>query len=237
LEGSSAKFSAAPGQGREKPVDSRSQQPRRVQATFFTLLRPEAEHTRAPVLFRDGRLARAGRCAAFAPRPADLTRLQAAVLPVLRKAVGTFDNDSKARDVSAEWKLCKISPIRLGTLGPAVVVEWNPAKAQNASMINIYLPANGEYQLLLGSAGFGPALFPGTKLAPDLVFWVTGGVCHAVYSRHRYQNGHYVVEACNQEKKAKLATVASSPANSAISPPSPIPSPTSTRRHSPLASA
>jgi hypothetical protein len=50
--------------------------------------------------------------------PADLTRLRAAVLPDLRKAVGTFDNDSKARDVSAEWKLCKISPIHLGPSVP-----------------------------------------------------------------------------------------------------------------------
>jgi len=135
--------------------------------------------------------------------PADLARLRAAVLPDLRKAVGTFNNDSKTKDVSAEWKLCKITPIRLGTLGPAVVVEWNPAKAPNASMINIYLPANGEYHLLLGSAGFGPTLLPEKKPVPDLVFGGTGGVCHAVYSRYRYQNGHYAVDACNQEKESK----------------------------------
>jgi hypothetical protein len=79
--------------------------------------------------------------------PADLTRLRAAFLPDLRKAVGTFDKDSKARNVSAEWKLCRISPI------------WS-----------------------LGALG---------------------GLCHAVDSHYRYQNGHYVVDACNQEKEGK----------------------------------
>jgi hypothetical protein len=134
---------------------------------------------------------------------AQLASLRQAALPDLRKAVGTFNNDSGTRDVSAEWKLCKITPIRLGTLGLAVVVEWNPLKAPNASMINIYLPAHGGYQLLLGSAGFGPTVLHGNKPVPDLVFGGTGGVCHAVYSRYRYQGGRYAVDACNQEKEAK----------------------------------
>jgi hypothetical protein len=114
-----------------------------------------------------------------------------------------LNNDSANKDVSAEWKQCKITPIRLGTLGTAVVVEWNPFKAPNASLINIYLPGNGSYHLLLASAGYGPTILPGNKPVPDLVFGGTGGVCHAVYSRYRYQDGRYAVDACNQETEGK----------------------------------
>lgn len=134
---------------------------------------------------------------------AELDHLRVAVLPDLRKAVGTLNNDSVNKDGSAEWKQCKITPIRLGTLGPAVVVEWNPSKAPNASLINLYIPVNGAYHLLLGSAGFGPTILPGNKPVPDLVFGGTSGVCHAVYSRYRYQDGRYAVDACNQETEGK----------------------------------
>ena len=133
----------------------------------------------------------------------ELSSLRFAVTPDLSKAVATFENTPRTRDVSEEWKQCKFTPIHLGTLGPAVVVEWNPVKAPNASMINIYLPRNGQYRLLLANGGFGPTLLPGPNPVPDLVFGATGGVCHATYSRYRWLNEHYEVNACNQETEGK----------------------------------
>jgi hypothetical protein len=145
---------------------------------------------------------------AVAPPPAnrslsagELIHLRKAVLPDLRKAVATQQNEPDVKDVSEEFKECKITPIDLGALGPAVVVEWNPFKAPNASMINIYVPSGGAYRRIVASDGFGPYILPGPRPAPDILFGGTAGACHASYSRYRYQRGRYAIDACDRESE------------------------------------
>jgi hypothetical protein len=146
---------------------------------------------------------------AAAPPPAnrslsagELIRIRKAVLPDLRKAVAIQQNEPDVKDVSEEFKECKITPINLGALGPAVVVEWNPFKAPNASMIDIFIPSGGAYRRIVASDGFGPYILPGPRPAPDLMFGGTAGACQASYSRYRYQRGRYSIDACDREAEA-----------------------------------
>lgn len=137
--------------------------------------------------------------------PGDLLRLRPAVLPDLKKAIAITLNQStvSANQANREFRHCKFSAIQLGTLGAAVVVEWNPMNAPNASMINIYAVEHGAYRRIAEGAGFGPDVLAGSHPIPDLVFGGAGGVCHSSYSRYRFQNGAYAVDACDQETEGK----------------------------------
>ena len=133
----------------------------------------------------------------------DLAHLRDAVVPDLRKAVAIFNDDPGVTNVSDEFKSCRITPIGLGALGRGVVVEWNPMQTPNASMINLYLPDHGAYRKLIAGSGFGPTVLPGSRPVPDLVFGGTMGVCHASYTRYRFERGKYSADACDQETEGK----------------------------------
>lgn len=118
------------------------------------------------------------------------------------------EDNPEAAEVESEFRKCRFTPFKLGVLGPAVLVVWNPLNNANAEMRNIYLRKNGTYHLLIGAEGFGPEILPEPRPVPDLVFGWGEGVCHATYSRYRYQNGHYRVDACNQETEGTGADCA-----------------------------
>jgi hypothetical protein len=127
------------------------------------------------------------------------------VLPDLRAAVALLQNEEhpSAVEVARQFRHCKITTIKLGALGPAFVVEWNPLKAPNASMLNIYQFSHGAFHRLVQDAGFGPIILPGTAPVPDLAFGWSMGVCHASYARYHFQSSRYVVNACDRETKGK----------------------------------
>lgn len=131
----------------------------------------------------------------------ELALLRPAVLPSLRKQIGIFNDETSpaATEVESEFKKCEFTPFKLGALGQAVLVVWNPLNNANAEMRNLYVRKDGTYHLLIAAEGFGPEILPEPRPVPDLVFGWGEGVCHATYSRYRYQNGHYKVDACNQE--------------------------------------
>jgi hypothetical protein len=108
-----------------------------------------------------------------------------------------------AADLDDEFQRCTFTPITLGALGPAVLVEGQPGSgAANAGMLNIYLRSNGSYRLIAEGGGFGPRIVAGPAGIPDLVFGWASGVCHAQYNHYRWQNGHFDVDACDQEEES-----------------------------------
>jgi hypothetical protein len=133
----------------------------------------------------------------------ELARLRDAVYPDLRKAVALLNDDPGVKDVSDEFKSCRITQIDLGALGRGVVVEWNPMQTPNAAMVNVYLPDHDAYRQLIAESGFGPTILPGSRPVPDLVFGGTAGVCHATYTRYRFERGKYAADACDQEIEGK----------------------------------
>jgi len=137
----------------------------------------------------------------------EVALLRPAVLPSLRKHVGIVNDEEnpEAAEMESEFRKCMFTPFKLGVLGPAVLVVWNPLNNANAEMRNIYLRKNGAYHLLIEAEGFGPEILPEPRPVPDLVFGWGEGVCHATYSRYRYQNGHYKTDACDQETEGKDA--------------------------------
>ena len=132
----------------------------------------------------------------------ELLRLRPAVEQDLRELLRQVygDNPSSA-DVKREFEACVFTPLRLGSLGPAVLVqaEAGHGATGNAAMINIYVPERNGYRWLVKGAGFGPTIVPGEGSIPDLVFGWAMGVCQGRYSRYRYENREYVVDACNQD--------------------------------------
>jgi hypothetical protein len=135
----------------------------------------------------------------------DLMRLRPAVLGDLKSAVAFASNKDAPEDseVERQFKLCKFTQLNLGALGAAVLVEWNPQGAANAQMLNVYVLRDGAYERLFASDGFGPIVLAGGRPVPDLVFGWTEGVCHANYYRYRFQDGRYVIDACNRETQGK----------------------------------
>jgi hypothetical protein len=127
------------------------------------------------------------------------------VLPDLRNAIAIFSNKEApdASEVDRQFKQCNFTAVNLGTLGTGVLVEWNPLKAPNAQLLNIYVYREGSFERLLSSVGTPPTFVPGIRSVPDIIFGWTEGVCQARYSRYRYEGGRYVVDACNQETAGK----------------------------------
>ena len=99
-----------------------------------------------------------------------------------------------AADVENEFLQCRFTPLKLGSLGPAVLVEDNSDRGRNSLMLNIYVPRHGSYRPLIKEAGTGPIFVPGPGSVPDIVFG-TAGVCYSL-SRYRYLIGKYQVDAC-----------------------------------------
>jgi len=112
------------------------------------------------------------------------------------------ENDKpSSADVAQEFRRCKVTPVKLGKLGIAMVVKEQPGNgATNAAMLNIYVSSHGTFRRILESEGFGPEIISGSKPVPDLVFGWAAGVCHATYYRYHYEHDKYVADACNQEE-------------------------------------
>ncbi|HEX7158224.1 MAG TPA: hypothetical protein VF214_04390 [Edaphobacter sp.] len=132
----------------------------------------------------------------------DLARLRPVVQQDLKTLLAHVYNDDNlsAADLEDEFQQCKFTPLALGALGPAVLVEAGVGHGMaNATMLNIYVPSHGTYRRVAEAAGFGPRIVPGPERVPDLVFGWASGVCHATFQRYRYQSGKYVRDACDQE--------------------------------------
>jgi dienelactone hydrolase len=127
---------------------------------------------------------------------AELARLRPVVkrdLKPLMQRVWNIDNPSGA-ELENEFLHCHFTPLKLGSLGPAVLVEDNSDHGRESLMINIYVPGNGSYNSLIKESGVGPIIVPGPGSAPDIVFG-TAGVCYSLW-RYRYSSGRYHVDAC-----------------------------------------
>lgn len=135
----------------------------------------------------------------------ELARLRPAVLRDLRKLLARiYNNTPSAADLEDEFQRCHFTPFKLGTLGPAIVVEAEAGHGKsNAAMLDMYVPSQGSYRRIMEAAGFGPEIVPGPGTIPDLVFGWSSGVCHTKYYLYRYERGRYTVEACDQEERGE----------------------------------
>jgi hypothetical protein len=126
----------------------------------------------------------------------ELRRLRPAVERDLRAVLNRVWNVDKptAADVENEFLQCRFTPLKLGSLGPAILVEDNSDGGRNSLMLNIYVPRHGLYRPLIKEAGTGPIFLPGPGSVPDIVFG-TAGVCYSL-SRYRYISGKYQIDAC-----------------------------------------
>jgi hypothetical protein len=134
---------------------------------------------------------------------AELEHLHPAVFKDLKTLISGLANDPNpsAKYVEEEFLRCKFTPLKVGNLGRAILVEGAPGHgATNATMLNIYLPEHGSYRRILEAAGFGPAA-TGEAAIPDLVFGWTFGVCHAKYYRYTFNKGRYETTGCDQESE------------------------------------
>lgn len=133
----------------------------------------------------------------------DLMRLRPVLLrdlvPMVKRAYN--DPNPSPAGVQDAFLSCRFTPLRLGKLGPVVLVEWDGwSHGPNVPMLNIYAPTGNSYQKIIAESGFGPSIVPGTgSSVPDMLFGGTSGVCHASYDRYRYTSDKYEVDACDQE--------------------------------------
>jgi hypothetical protein len=109
----------------------------------------------------------------------ELALVRPALSPDLSKAVALLDNNDHvtAADLNEAIKECEFKHIRLGALGTAIRVEWNPLRAPNASMVGVYGLRHRSYHRLVKDIGFGPEILKGSRPVPDLAFGWTFGVC------------------------------------------------------------
>lgn len=135
----------------------------------------------------------------------ELARLRPVVMPDLRRLlVRVYNDNPSAVDLEKEFQDCHFTQLKLGTLGPAVLVEAEAGHGKsNAAMLNIYVPSHGSYRRILEAAGFGPEVFRGPGPVPDLAFGWSSGVCYTKYYRYRYVRGKYTANACYQEDRGE----------------------------------
>lgn len=129
--------------------------------------------------------------------------LRQAMLPDLRKELARIGEGPGADTPEGAWDECAVRAIRLGVLGRVLVVEWNPAGAPNASLINLYVLQDGHPRRIASDCCSGPDVLTGPRDIPDIVFGDTGGVCQEQYSRSRYKNGQYQQDACDRMAEGK----------------------------------
>ena len=135
----------------------------------------------------------------------ELVRLRPTLMRDLKKLVERVYSQDRpsAADLQDEFFRCQFTPLRLGTLGPAIFVEDDGLGGPMAPMLNIYIPDHGSYRKIIEGAGFagGPTMIsrgPAGSV-PDLVYGGGTGACSAKYYRYRYADGKYKTDACNQE--------------------------------------
>jgi hypothetical protein len=120
-------------------------------------------------------------------------------LAVLLKTV--YNDPPTPADIQYEFLHCQFTPLHLGKLGPAILVEAQAGHGAqaNAALLNIYLPEKNSYRRILEGAGFGPEIGMPLRPIPDLIFVWASGVCHAVYEHYRYNGKKYERDACDQQ--------------------------------------
>ncbi len=134
---------------------------------------------------------------------AEFKQLRPVVFNDLKALIARVENEPSPtpKNIEEEFLRCKFTPLQLGTLGRAILVEGEPGHgATNATMLNIYLPEHGSYRLILQAGGFGPRA-TGDSSIPDLVFGWASGVCHAKYYRYTFKKSQYDTAACDQESE------------------------------------
>lgn len=111
------------------------------------------------------------------------------------------DPDLRPADIEDAFLSCRFTPLRLGKLGPAVLVEWDGlSQVSNVAILNIYIPSSGSYRKIIAEEGFGPSIVPHVSSSvPDLLFGWASGVCHASFSRYSYDGDKYKLDACDEE--------------------------------------
>lgn len=136
---------------------------------------------------------------------AELAALRPVALADLKQRMAQFDNEQPAdSEVEQEFQKCTFTPLNLGKLGRAIVVESDiGAGAQNGGWLGIYVPEHSRWRKIDESAGFRPRTVPRANGIPDLVFVWAAGVCHATYSLVRWQGSQFQAVACDQEVEGK----------------------------------
>ncbi len=141
----------------------------------------------------------------------DLMRLRPVLLRDLIPSLKIVYNDPSPSfdDINTAFLSCDFTPLRLGKLGSAILVEWKGNGGVNVPLLNIYIPSVNSYRKIIDSGGFGPGIVPrrGSPV-PDLLFGATSGSCHATINRYRYIRGRYRLDACDQEEGASGETCA-----------------------------
>jgi len=136
---------------------------------------------------------------------AELIRLRPVVKRDLKELLNRVNNDGdpSAADLEDEFERCRFTPLRLGSLGPAILVEAaaGHGAGANATMLNVYVPTRTSYRRIIEEAGFGPAIMPGSSSVPDLVFGWKMGYCGSTLQRYHYANGQFAVDACDREDR------------------------------------
>jgi len=120
----------------------------------------------------------------------------------LKPFLKTFLNDEPdAAAVEEEFLQSQYTPMNLGALGPAILVEAHSGQGAtgNSALVNLYVPSHGSYRRIISTAGWGPEIGDEKRAVPDLIFGWASGVCHATLQRFRYVTGEYKRDACDQE--------------------------------------
>jgi len=134
-----------------------------------------------------------------------LERLRPVVKKDLAELLKTVTNDTPtAADVEDEFLHSQFTPMNLGALGPAILLEARAGHgASNAALLTIYVPDKNSYRRIVKTAGFGPEFDKATSTIPDLIFGWASGVCHTTYQHYRFKAGEYRIDACDQEADAE----------------------------------
>ncbi|HEX7287705.1 MAG TPA: hypothetical protein VF532_16065 [Candidatus Angelobacter sp.] len=131
----------------------------------------------------------------------ELARLRPVVKRDLKKVLQRTRNINtpSAAELENEFQQCRFTPLQLGRLGRAVLVQDQSDGGKNVLLLNIYVPSRGSYRLLISEAGVGPLFLPGPGYAPDIIFG-TAGVCYSL-ARYRYIAGKYQLDACIERQR------------------------------------
>lgn len=132
----------------------------------------------------------------------ELRRLRSAAFPDIRRSLAGMYNETESEistaDLENEFQQCHVTAVQLGELGRALVVEGNAGHGKtNAAMLNVYVPSNGGYRLIIATAGWGPITLPGSRPIPDLAFGWSAGADSKLF-RYRYRKGKYEIDACDR---------------------------------------
>jgi hypothetical protein len=109
------------------------------------------------------------------------------------------EDDLNQAELDDQFNRCRITRLKLGKLGEALLVEGVDVHSRNEPMINVYLPRRNSYRLVLAGSGFGPEVVPNRSGIPYLIFGGTSGPGSEVLIRYHYDQSKttYVADGCN----------------------------------------